>query len=104
MVLWKTLEGEAPSNGSYAELMDRRQQVPLALETLKDVPQPVTALLEVLLEKDPARRFQNPAELLGAIPKITSAIDAGLTITRQSLYNGYSRDSFTMIRRPTARP
>jgi hypothetical protein len=29
---------------------------------------PVAALLEALLEKDPARRFQNPADLLKAIP------------------------------------
>ena len=28
------------------------------------VPQPVVVLFEVLLEKDPGRRFQNPAELL----------------------------------------
>ena len=31
----------------------------------------------MLLEKDPARRFQNPNELLKAIPTITDAIDAG---------------------------
>ena len=51
----------------------------------KDVPQPVVVLLEVLLEKDPGRRFQNPAELLKAMPTITGAIDAGRTITHQSL-------------------
>ena len=39
----------------------------------------------MLLEKDPGRRFQNPAELLKAIPTITAAIDAERTITRQSL-------------------
>ena len=103
VVLWKSLEGEAPSMGSQAELTDRPQQGPFALERLEEVPQPVTALLEVLLEKDPARRFQNPVELLEAMPKITSAIDAGRTITRQSLHNGYSGDSLTVIRRPTAR-
>jgi hypothetical protein len=39
----------------------------------------------VLLEKDPARRFQRPAELLKAMPTVTSAIDAGRSITRHSL-------------------
>jgi hypothetical protein len=45
----------------------------------------MVVLLEVLLEKDPARRFQTPAELLKAIPTTTGAIDARRTITRQSL-------------------
>ena len=58
---------------------------PLPLERLKDVPQPVVALLEVLLEKDPGRRFQNPGELLKAMPTITDRIDAQHRITRQSL-------------------
>jgi tetratricopeptide (TPR) repeat protein len=58
---------------------------PLAVGELDQVPQPVVALLEKLLEKDPARRFQNPAELLKAIPRIAGAIDAGRRITRQSL-------------------
>jgi hypothetical protein len=33
-----------------------------------DGPQPVVVLLEVLLEKDPGRRFENPTELLQAMP------------------------------------
>ena len=41
-------------------------------------------MLEVLLEKDPGRRFQNPAELLKAMPTITGAVDARRRITRQS--------------------
>ena len=52
---------------------------------MKGVPQPVVALLEVLLEKDPARRFQNPVELLNALPKVTDAVKARRTITHQSL-------------------
>jgi hypothetical protein len=46
----------------------QHQHGPLPLEQLEDVPQPVVVLLEVLLEKDPWRRFQNPGELLKAIP------------------------------------
>src|SRR5262249_16797877 len=51
----------------------------------KDVPQPVVVLLEALLEKDPARRFQNPTELLKAMPTVTEAIDKGRRITREIL-------------------
>jgi hypothetical protein len=43
----------------------QHQHCPLPLEQLEAAPQPVIVLLEVLLQKDPARRFQNPAELLG---------------------------------------
>ena len=73
------------SAGSPAEVMYQHQHAPLPLEQLEDVPQPVVVLLEVLLEKDPGRRFQNPTELLKAIPTITGAIDARRRITRQSL-------------------
>jgi len=65
--------------------MHQHQHAPLPVEQLKDLPNPVVVLLEVLLEKDPARRFQNPTELLEAIPTVTDAIDQGRRITRESL-------------------
>src|SRR6478672_4425642 len=64
---------------------------------------PVVTLLEMLLEKDPARRFQNPAELLKAIPTITGAIDARRRITRQSLRKTPSTASRVGTRRPPGR-
>ena len=69
--LWKMLTGQTPFRGTAAELMHQHLHAPLPLEQLEGVPEPVVALLEVLLEKDPARRFQNPTELLKAIPTIT---------------------------------
>ena len=45
----------------------------------------MVVLLEALLDKDPTRRFQNPTELLKAMPTVTAAIDTGRRITRQSL-------------------
>ena len=65
--------------------MDQHQHAPLPLEQLKCVPQPVSVLLEALLEKDPTRAFKSPTELLKAIPTIIGAIDARRTIMRQSL-------------------
>jgi predicted ATPase len=86
VTLWEMLTGKAPYRGTPAEVMYQHQHAPLPLEQLEDVPQPVFALLEVLLEKDPGRRFQNPAELLKAVPTITDRIDAGYRISHESLH------------------
>jgi tetratricopeptide (TPR) repeat protein len=85
VVLWEMVTGQIPFRGTSAEVMYQHQHAPLPLEQLKDVPQPVVVLLQKLLEKDPARRFQTPTELLKATPAITGALDAGRRITRQSL-------------------
>ena len=83
--------------------MYQHQHAPLPLEQLEDVPQPVVVLLEELLEKDPAQRFQTPTELLKAIPTITGAIDARRRITRQSLQKTPSTASRVGTRKPPAR-
>ena len=83
--LWKMVTGHTPFRGPCAELMYQHLHTPLAIGKLNHVPQPVVVLLEIPLEKDPGQRFQNPAELLKAIPTITAAINARRRITRQSL-------------------
>ena len=75
VTLWVMVTGQTPFRGTSAEVMYQHQHAPLPLERLKDVPQPVVVLLEKLLEKDPAQRFQTPDELLKAMPTITGAID-----------------------------
>src|SRR5271165_7400741 len=85
------------------EVMYQHQHGPLPLEQLKGVPQPAVVLLEVLLEKDPSRRFQNPTELLKAISTITAALDATRRITRQSLQKTPSTASRVGTRKPPAR-
>jgi hypothetical protein len=95
--------GKAPFRGTSAEVMYQHQHAPLPLEQLEDVLQPVIVLLEVLLEKDPGRRFQNPAELLKAMSAITGAIDAGRRITRKSLQQMPTADSRAVACRPLAR-
>jgi TolB-like protein len=85
VTLWEMLVGQVPFRGSPSEVMYGHQQVPLPLEQLKSLPQPVVVLLQVLLEKDPAQRIQGPAQLLNAIPVITTAIDAGRSVTAQNL-------------------
>ena len=104
VTLWEMLTGRTPFRGTPGEVMYQHQHTPLPLEQLEDVPQPMVVLLEVLLEKDPGRRFQNPAELLKAIPTITGDIDTRRRITRQSFQKTPSGGSRTGTRRPTARP
>ena len=77
--LWQMLTGQVPFRGSPAGVMSQHQHAALPLEKLEGVPQPVVSLIEVLLEKDPRRRFQTPAELLKALPTITDAIEKGST-------------------------
>src|SRR6201984_1583462 len=83
--------------------MFQHQHAPLPLERLKDVPQPVVVLIKVLLEKDPSRRFQTPAELLKAMPTITGAMDARRRVTRQSLQKTTSAASRVGTRKPPTR-
>src|SRR5277367_390003 len=85
VVLWEMVTGHAVFRGSPAEVMYQHQHAPLPLDLLAAVPQPVVVLLDVLLEKDPARRFQSPAELLQAMPTLTNAINTGRSVTRHSL-------------------
>ena len=83
--LWQMLTGQVPFRGPAAGVMSQHQYAALPLEKLQGVPQPVVSLLEVLLNKDPERRFQTPAELLKALPTISGAIEEGSTITYQSI-------------------
>jgi serine/threonine protein kinase len=71
VTLWEMLTSRTPFRGTPGEVMYQHQHAPLPLEELEGVPQPLVVLLQVLLEKDPGRRFQNPGELLKAIPTIT---------------------------------
>src|SRR6516164_1841189 len=103
VVLWEMVTGHAMFKGSSAEVMYQHQHAPLPLGLLDDVPQPVVVLIEVLLEKDPGRRFQNPAELLKAMPTITGALDARRRITRRSLQQMPSTASRVGTRKPPAR-
>ena len=58
VTLWQMVAGKAPFQGSPAEVMYQHQHAPWPVEQLKDVPQPVVVLLEVLLEKDPGAVFR----------------------------------------------
>ena len=103
VVLCQMVTGHAVFEDPPDEMMSQHQRAPLPLDLLEAVPQPVVVLLETLLEKHPGRRFQNPAELLKAMPRITSAIDARRRITRQSLRKMLSTAWQGGSRKPSAR-
>jgi serine/threonine protein kinase len=104
ITLWTMLMGRTPFRGTPAEVMYQHQHLPLPIEQLKGVPQPISVLLETLLDKDPTRRFKSPTELLNAMPWITSAIASRHTISRQSIQKMSSDDSHAVTREPPIRP
>jgi serine/threonine protein kinase len=103
VTLWEMVTGETPFRGTPGEVMYQHQHTPLPLEELEGVPQPVVVLIETLLEKDPGRRFQDPGELLKAIPTITGQIEAGRILTRDGLHKMPPARSRTGTRKPPAR-
>ena len=85
VTLWEMVTGRALFRGAPADIMYQHQHAELPGDQLEGIPQPVVVLLKVLLEKDPARRFQTPAELLEAISAIVDSIDEQRTMTYRSL-------------------
>src|SRR6516164_9612792 len=103
ITLWEMVTGRTPFRGTPGEVMHQHLHAPFPLDELESVPQPLVVLLEALLEKDPAQRFQNPTELLKAIPTIAERIEAGRRITREDLHKMPPAASRTATRKPPAR-
>jgi serine/threonine-protein kinase len=85
IVLWEMLSGELPFQGSNSELVYQHQHTSLPVDRLAGVPQQVVPLLEILLEKDPALRFQTPNDLLKALVIVTDSLDSGHRLTKDDL-------------------
>ena len=85
IVLWQMLTGSVPFNGSVNEVMYQHLHTPPPVKLLKNAPQPVIVLLEMLLAKDPIQRFQTPNELLNALGTVNRAAEAKRTIKHQDL-------------------
>src|SRR4029077_20147312 len=100
VTLWEMLTGKSPFQGSLSEMMYQHQHAPLPLEQLRDVSQPVVVLIEVLLAKDPGRRFQTPIELLKALATLTSAIEADRALTHEDVVKMPPAPSYQVPARP----
>ena len=85
VTLWEMLSGKPPFHGSVVELMDQHQHAELPLVKLRNVPEPIIALLQVLLAKDPNQRFQTPVQLQQALVKVRGAIGSGSRLTAEEL-------------------
>jgi Protein kinase domain/NACHT domain len=101
--LWQMLVGAVPFRGSAAVVMAQHQHAEAPLERLQGVPQPVVSVIDVLLSKDPGRRFQTPGELLKALPTTIGVIEEGKTI----IYDGgglvHAQDFSSAAGKPPAR-
>jgi TolB-like protein len=82
---WEMLTGRAPFQGTPGEVMHQHQHAPLPLEQLKDFPQPLVVLLETLLQKDPAKRPQSPAELQTVLRTLRVDLEAKGKAGKRSL-------------------
>jgi serine/threonine protein kinase/Tfp pilus assembly protein PilF len=91
VTLWVMVTGHALFRGSPVEAMYQHQHVPLPVERLKGVPQPVVVLLEILLEKDPAQRFRTPNELQKSITTVMRAVETRRTVDHQKLRLTFAR-------------
>ena len=81
VTLWQMLSESLPFEGSTPELMYQHRYAAPPLQKLKGIPAPIIRLLQVLLEKDPNQRFQDPTELQKAITRIKNTIVSSDALT-----------------------
>jgi len=67
VTLWYMLAGQAPFAGSMAQVMSQHLSKPPPFEKMESLPHAAAEVLRKMLEKDPADRFQTPAELRKSI-------------------------------------
>jgi serine/threonine protein kinase/TPR repeat protein len=67
VTLWYMLAGQAPFAGSMAQVMSQHLTKPPPFEKLEHIHAPVAEVLRKMLAKDPADRYQTPAEVRKAI-------------------------------------
>jgi serine/threonine protein kinase/cytochrome c-type biogenesis protein CcmH/NrfG len=85
ITLWEMLSGEPPFQGSASELVDQHQNAVRPIDKLKNVPQPVIVLLEILIAKDPGHRFQNPSQCQRAVTRVKEALSSGSRLNPKEL-------------------
>lgn len=102
VTLWEMLTGNVPFSGTTTEVIRQHIGSPLPLDRLGQMPKPVVALLQSMLEKDPGRRPQDPLTLQAEVNMAKEAIRSSarpLTVTR----NGLGKSQWAFRRLPARR-
>jgi TolB-like protein len=76
VTLWEMLTGKVPFTGSTVQVIGQHLHASLPLEQLRSIPEPAVGLLKRMLEKDPARRQQNPSELRAEVRAVRQMLIA----------------------------
>jgi serine/threonine protein kinase len=103
VTLWEMVGGKLPFGGSVADLMYQHQHTAPPTEKLRGVPAPVISLLQVLLEKDPGQRIQDPAQLHEALKKVNRAIASNSILTAKELRRGNDQATEQSLKRKPSR-
>jgi serine/threonine protein kinase/tetratricopeptide (TPR) repeat protein len=74
ITLWEMVSGRVPFHGTVTQVISQHLTAPLPVQKLDGIPGPLIDLLKSLLEKDPAKRPQNPAEVQATVSRATQAL------------------------------
>jgi serine/threonine protein kinase/TPR repeat protein len=83
VTLWYMLAGRAPFGGSIAQVMSQHLHKPPPLDQLEKLPATLRTLVGHMIEKDPAKRPQTPAELRSELEKCLASLQLGATASEQ---------------------
>ena len=105
VTLWYMLAGQAPFAGSMAQVMSQHLSKPPPFEKLDRVPPAVSDILRKMLAKDPAERFQSPADLRKSIEEALGKIaDAPAVVATAAEPPAETPENFaTLLEDSTAR-
>src|ERR1700730_16830559 len=77
VTLWYLVSGKRPFSGTVGQVLIAQVVKPPPFEQLAQVPQPVIAILERMLKKNRAERFQTPDELQEAVERAAAKLTSG---------------------------
>ena len=79
--LYYMVTGRPPYSGSVAQIMSQHLYKPLPLEPLEGSPSCLVGLIQRMMEKDPAKRPQTPADLRQDVLRCLEQMQANATAT-----------------------
>ena len=85
VTLWFMLAGKLPFDGTRDEIRQKQLTGPLPLDQLKGIPRTVVDLIKRMLERDPAKRPQSPAELKEQLNNCIATVDSAKQKQRRRL-------------------